>query len=49
LYGAGKAAESLSHNDEARGYYAQLIKNCAAAPSQRTELTSVRASPVMNH
>lgn len=48
VYGAGQAAESLGHNDEARGYYAQLIKNCSAAPAQRTELTSVRASPVMN-
>ena len=43
LYGAAHAAEMAGKNGQARDYYAQLVKNCNAATSQRTELKHARA------
>ena len=44
LYGAGRASELLGQREKERSYYDQLLKNCAAAPSKRPELTHVRES-----
>ena len=39
LYGAGHAAELLQLPEIAAHYYAQLLKNCEATPSEREELS----------
>jgi tetratricopeptide (TPR) repeat protein len=42
LYGAGQAAEKAGEHDKANEYYAQLVKNCAGATSERPELKHAR-------
>jgi len=44
LYGAGKAAELQGAHDQAQKYYAQLLRNCAAAQSKRPELAHASES-----
>lgn len=38
LYGAGRVAELLGNHKQANIYFAQLVRNCAAADSRRPEL-----------
>jgi tetratricopeptide (TPR) repeat protein len=42
LYGAGRAAELAKQSDKAEKYYAQLVKNCEDAKSQRPELARAK-------
>jgi len=42
LYGAARAAEMSGKPEQARGYYAQLEKQCADSGSQRPELAQAR-------
>jgi len=42
LYGAAQAAEQAQQRQKAAGYYAQLIKNCQGAQSDRPELEKAR-------
>ena len=43
LYGAARAAQMTNHPAVAEKYYAQLVKNCAGAKSERPELARARA------
>jgi tetratricopeptide (TPR) repeat protein len=45
LYGAARSAELLRQAQTAARYYAQLLKNCEAAPSERAELTHANRTP----
>jgi hypothetical protein len=42
LYGAARAAEQAGKHDIANQYYAELVKNCAGAKSERAELKHAR-------
>ncbi|HKW16242.1 MAG TPA: tetratricopeptide repeat protein [Terriglobales bacterium] len=42
LYGAAQAAEKAGKHDKANEYYAELVKNCTGATSQRAELKHAR-------
>lgn len=42
LYGAAQAAEKLGRHDKANEYYAEIVKNCEGAKSQRAELKHAR-------
>ena len=42
LYGAANAAAAAGKSDKAKGYYAQLVKNCEGSPSERAELKQAR-------
>lgn len=42
LYGAARSAELAQDRQKAAGYYAQLIRNCAASNSDRPELEHAR-------
>jgi hypothetical protein len=42
LYGAAQAAEKSGKLDKANQYYAELVKNCAGANSERAELKHAR-------
>ena len=42
LYGAGRAAELAKQPDKAAKYYAQLVKNCEGAKSERPELARAK-------
>ncbi len=42
LYGAAHAAELIKNTGKARTYYAQLLKNCEGANSDRPELKNAR-------
>jgi len=44
LYGAARAAELAGKRDQAAGYYAQLVKQCKGADSDRPELKQARAA-----
>ena len=43
LYGAARAAEMTNQSAKADKYYAQLVKNCAGATSDRPELARAKA------
>ncbi len=43
LYGAATAAEMAGKNEQASGYYAQLVKICAGSNSERPELGKAKA------
>ncbi len=43
LYGAARAAEMTNQSAKADKYYAQLVKNCAGARSDRPELARAKA------
>ena len=43
LYGAARAAETAKESAKAEKYYAQLVKNCASAKSDRPELARAKA------
>jgi tetratricopeptide (TPR) repeat protein len=49
LYGAAHAAELAGKNTEANGYYAQLLKVCNGAASDRPELSKARALVAKNN
>ena len=42
LYGAARSAELLKQPEKARGYYAQLLKNCEGSNSYRPELAKAK-------
>jgi tetratricopeptide (TPR) repeat protein len=42
LYGAAQAAEQAGKHDKASEYYAELVKNCQGATSERAELRHAR-------
>jgi tetratricopeptide (TPR) repeat protein len=42
LYGAAQAAEKAGKHDKADEYYAELVKNCHGATSERAELKHAR-------
>ena len=42
LYGAAMAAGASGDSAKARGYYAEIVKNCAGADSERAELKQAR-------
>jgi len=42
LYGAARAAELAHYPEKARTYYAQLVRNCESAKSNRDELQAAR-------
>jgi len=42
LYGAANAAAAAGKSDKAKGYYAQVVKNCEGSPSERAELKQAR-------
>lgn len=42
LYGAAQAAEKLGRHDKANEYYAEIVKNCEGAKSERAELKHAR-------
>jgi tetratricopeptide (TPR) repeat protein len=42
LFGAARSAELLEQSQTAARYYAQLVKNCEAAPLQRPELSHAK-------
>jgi tetratricopeptide (TPR) repeat protein len=42
LYGAAQAAEQSGKHDKASEYYAELVKNCQGATSERAELRHAR-------
>jgi tetratricopeptide (TPR) repeat protein len=42
LYGAAQAATASGKNDKAKDYYAQIVKNCNGAASERAELKHAR-------
>jgi tetratricopeptide (TPR) repeat protein len=42
LYGAAQAAEALGKSDQAKNYYAELLKNCEGVDSSRAELLRAR-------
>jgi tetratricopeptide (TPR) repeat protein len=42
LYGAAQAAQAAGNHEKAKGYYAQLIKNCEGSASERAELRLAR-------
>ena len=44
LYGAAQAAVRAGRPEEAKPYYAQLLKNCEGSTSQREELRRARAA-----
>jgi len=43
LYGAGEAAELIGNREQAKIYFVQLLRSCAAAHSQRPELIHAHA------
>ena len=49
LYGAAHAAELAGKNAEANGYYAQLLKICTGAASDRPELSKAKALLAKNN
>ncbi|MGH9499953.1 MAG: hypothetical protein ACRD3L_12510 [Terriglobales bacterium] len=49
LYGAAHAAELAGKNVEANGYYAQLLKVCNGAASDRPELSKAKALVAKNN
>jgi hypothetical protein len=49
LYGAAHAAELAGKNTDASGYYAQLLKVCNGAASDRPELSKARALVARNN
>jgi tetratricopeptide (TPR) repeat protein len=42
LYGAAQAADKIGKHDKANEYYAELVKNCLGATSERAELKHAR-------
>lgn len=42
LYGAAQAASATGKTDQAKEYYAEIVKNCANATSERAELKQAR-------
>jgi tetratricopeptide (TPR) repeat protein len=42
LYGAARAAEQSGQTEKASDYFAQLVKNCEASNSERSELTEAK-------
>jgi tetratricopeptide (TPR) repeat protein len=48
LYGAARSAELLERSQTAARYYAQLVKNCEAAPSGRPELSHAKELLAIN-
>jgi tetratricopeptide (TPR) repeat protein len=42
LYGAAQAAEKLGRHEKANEYYAEIVKNCEGAKSERAELKHAR-------
>src|SRR5947209_11111669 len=42
LYGAAQAAEQAGRHEKANDYYAQIVKNCDGAKSERAELKHAR-------
>jgi tetratricopeptide (TPR) repeat protein len=42
LYGAAQSAEQADQHDKANNYYAELVKNCQGATSERAELKHAR-------
>ncbi|HEX3740727.1 MAG TPA: tetratricopeptide repeat protein [Terriglobales bacterium] len=42
LYGAAQSAEQAGQHDKANDYYAELVKNCQGATSERAELKHAR-------
>jgi tetratricopeptide (TPR) repeat protein len=42
LYGAARSAELLQQSQTAAGYYAQLLKNCEGATSERPEISHAK-------
>lgn len=42
LYGAAQSAEQADQHDKANDYYAELVKNCQGATSERAELKHAR-------
>jgi len=49
LYGAAHAAELAGKNTEANTYYAQLLKVCNGAASDRPELSKAKALVAKNN
>ena len=49
LYGAAHAAELAGNNTEANTYYAQLLKVCNGAASDRPELSKAKALVAKNN
>ena len=43
LFGAAQASERLETPAKARGYYTQLVAQCAKADTERPELTQAKA------